>query len=104
MISCIPALSCILLGYLTWHYLCVYFGILAGMAKNGESVIMGSDMEKYLRHVDTIIAFGTNPHKDGTKNHGIFESVRGSTSIGEAKKRGATLWELREWTKNGSIN
>eukprot|EP00973_Karenia_brevis_P022649 3117352-Karenia_brevis.AAC.1 len=59
------------------------------------------DVEKMLRSAETVIWFGTNPHRSGTKIHDLFENIRDANTIGEAKKKGATLWELRDWQKGG---
>eukprot|EP00973_Karenia_brevis_P053294 7408402-Karenia_brevis.AAC.1 len=45
-----------------------------------------------------------NPHQFGTKIHGEFESVPGANTIGQAKKGGAILWELRGWLEKGCIS
>eukprot|EP00973_Karenia_brevis_P030525 4209645-Karenia_brevis.AAC.1 len=50
-----------------------------------------------------MVEFGMNPHKNGTKIYGVFEATRKAGTIGEAKKMGATLWELRDWVKGGSV-
>eukprot|EP00973_Karenia_brevis_P083510 11583356-Karenia_brevis.AAC.1 len=65
------------------------------MAGNGSMDHGHGDAEKLLRNPNTLVCFGENPHKIGTKIHSKFEAVRGAKSISEAKKD-ATLWELRD--------
>eukprot|EP00973_Karenia_brevis_P024101 3325562-Karenia_brevis.AAC.1 len=52
--------------------------------------------EKLLRNVDTVISFGENPHKAGSKIHAKFEAMRDARSIGDARRKDATLWGLRD--------
>eukprot|EP00973_Karenia_brevis_P028129 3875602-Karenia_brevis.AAC.1 len=59
-------------------------------------------MEALSRKSYTCISFGINLHKTQTKIWNLFETVKSAKTIGEAKKY-ATLWELREWAKGGSM-
>ena len=44
-----------------------------------------------------------NPHKHDTAAHGKYEQIKWSTTVGEAKKAGASAWDLSEYHKKNKL-
>eukprot|EP00973_Karenia_brevis_P077546 10774431-Karenia_brevis.AAC.1 len=70
------------------------------MAMDGDSF---EHIDSLLRKSETAITFGENPHRPGTKISNLYEKVKNFNTVGEAKKF-ASLWEMREWVKGGSMS
>eukprot|EP00973_Karenia_brevis_P086117 11943093-Karenia_brevis.AAC.1 len=60
-------------------------------------------LEILLKDHRTQISFVKNPHRGNTKAHDHFDLISSSTTVGEAKGNGASLWDLRGWARNGSM-
>eukprot|EP00973_Karenia_brevis_P030558 4214954-Karenia_brevis.AAC.1 len=56
-----------------------------------------------VRNLGSEIRFVFNPHRQGTKIHDLYEKVRMSKTIGEAKEKGASQWDLRKWAEGGHV-
>eukprot|EP00973_Karenia_brevis_P032473 4478200-Karenia_brevis.AAC.1 len=52
---------------------------------------------------ETKITFTSNPHRETSNKFGVFEKVRGTQTVGEAKSAGASAWDLKEWFKKGAL-
>ena len=44
-----------------------------------------------------------NPHSKESKAWQLYEKIKDSKSIKEAKEKGASLWDLGEYTKKGHL-
>ena len=44
-----------------------------------------------------------NPHRNGTNLWQKFEDVKSCGTVGEAKEKGASAWQLNEWKEEGRI-
>ena len=60
-------------------------------------------MPKWTKHIDREISWGENPHKEGTDVYVKFEKAKGAKTVGEAKAKSASAWELAEWHKKGRL-
>ena len=59
---------------------------------------------KALQQEDTAIFFDmTNPHRSDTGRHALYESVKSSTTVLQARQSGASLWDLKEWIRKGAL-
>ena len=53
---------------------------------------------------ETILEFEVqNPHREGSAAYGKFEAIKQCASVGEAKLKGASTWDLTEYYKKGSL-
>eukprot|EP00973_Karenia_brevis_P075335 10465724-Karenia_brevis.AAC.1 len=67
---------------------------------------MDMDMQKIdqmLRDGRTMVKFTKNPHGLGTKAYDNYERVKGCGTVGDARKQGASLWDLKKWFEKDSI-
>ena len=44
-----------------------------------------------------------NPHKPGTQKNPIYAVASKCLTTGDAKKKGASLWDIKEWYKKGYV-
>ena len=62
------------------------------------------DQQAWTRNDSTILEFvESNPHKVSTAAHAKYEQIEASGTVGEAKAKGASMWELAEYFKKGSL-
>ena len=57
-----------------------------------------------LSQEDCGITFGDrSPHGKGTQKFSVFENAQKTKTTGEAKKLGASLWDIKEWYRKGCL-
>lgn len=66
---------------------------------------MAAAMENFpwTKDAGTKLEWEENPHKQGTDKYTKFENCKGAATVGEAKSRGASNWDLAEWAKKGKV-
>lgn len=64
---------------------------------------LSEEEEKMLSDQATQVFFGSNPHREGSKAYEDFEKASHGPTIGEARKLGASLWDLRMWIKKAAL-
>eukprot|EP00973_Karenia_brevis_P067543 9395586-Karenia_brevis.AAC.1 len=72
------------------------------MANSRLSIDFDSS-EALIKNAGSLIQFLNNPHREGSQAYTHFENVKTATTVGEAKKKSASVWDLRGWIKKGSV-
>ena len=58
----------------------------------------------WCHNVDYKIKFNDdNPHRNGTKLWDLFEKAKLAATVGQAKEKGASAWNLKEWREKERI-
>ena len=74
---------------------------------NGNAINegIGEESIRQLQHEDTKISFQLNPHRTG-KKYEVFQKCLDEKDITtkRAKELEASLWDLKQWYKNGAIH
>ena len=60
-------------------------------------------MSTWVKIKETQLKWLDNPHKVDTESYRKYEQAKDSKSVGEAREKGASAWDLQEWFKKGKL-
>ena len=58
--------------------------------------VMSDEISASLSKEYTKINFGENPYREPSIKYNLFEQIRKSSTVMEARANGASLWDLKE--------